>query len=181
MSQLFEEITLSSQRIHEGRIINLREDTVKMPSGREAKREIVEHKGAVCILPLLSDNRIMLVRQFRKPAESALLELPAGGLNQGEDPRECAERELKEECGLVAGKMTPLFSCYLAPGYSTELIHCFLAEGIEEGEAEPEEDENLQLEKYSLEELLPMIDDGRINDAKTIAALLALYRRRVRS
>jgi len=178
MNQQFEEVTLSTERIHEGRIINLREDTVRLPSGREAKREIVEHRGAVCILPVLNDGRIVMVRQYRKPAEAALLEIPAGGLEAGEEPQLCAARELKEECGLTAARLTPLFSFYLAPGYSTELIHCFLAEGMEAGEAEPDEDENLEIEEYSLEELLPMIDDGRIQDSKTVAALLALYRRR---
>ena len=173
------ENTVSSRRIHEGRIINLREDTVALPSGRTTQREIVEHRGAVCVTPVLSDGRIVMVRQFRKPAEAALLELPAGGLNPDEDPADCARRELVEECGLQGGVLTPLFTCYLAPGYSTELMYGFLGEGFAEGEPEPEEDENLEIETYSLEELLPMIDDGRIRDSKTICGLLALYRRRV--
>jgi len=175
------ENTISSQRIHEGRIINLREDTVALPSGRTAKREIVEHHGAICVVSVLADNRIVMVRQFRKPAEVALLEIPAGGLNPGEDPADCARRELIEECGLRGGQLTPLFTCYLAPGYSTELMHGFLGEGFEAGEATPEEDENLEIETYSLDEVLPMIDDGRICDAKTICGLLALYRRRANS
>lgn len=178
MSTQFEEVTLSTKRIHEGRIINLREDTVRLPSGREGRREIVEHNGAVCILPILDDGRVVLVRQYRKPAEETLLEIPAGGLAPDEEPLACAGRELKEECGFTSNKMTLLFSCFLAPGYSTELIHCFVAEELEGGDAEPEEDENLEIGEYSLEELLPMIDDGRIRDAKTIAGLLALYRRR---
>jgi ADP-ribose pyrophosphatase len=173
------EKTISSQRIHEGRIINLREDTVSLPSGRTAKREIVEHRGAVCVVPVLDDGRVVMVRQFRKPAEDALLELPAGGLNANEDPRSCAERELIEECGLQAGQLTSLFTCYLAPGYSTELMHGFLGEKLEEVNATPEEDENLEIEVYALEELLTMIDDGRIRDAKTICGLLALYRKRM--
>ncbi|HVF11027.1 MAG TPA: NUDIX hydrolase [Abditibacteriaceae bacterium] len=172
------ENTISSRRIHEGRIINLREDIVALPSGRTATREIVEHHGAVCVVPVVADGRIVMVRQFRKPAEAALLELPAGGLNAGEDPADCARRELVEECGLHGGQLIPLFTCYLAPGYSTELMHGFLGEGFAEGEAEPEDDENLEIEMYSLAELLPMIDDGRIRDAKTICGLLALYKRR---
>jgi ADP-ribose pyrophosphatase len=172
------ENTVSTRRIHEGRIINLREDTVELPSGRTAKREIVEHKGAVCILPVLDDGRVVTVRQFRKPAEAALLELPAGGLEKGEEPIDCARRELAEECGLHAQRVAPMFSMYLAPGYSTELIHCFLAEEMGETEAHPDEDENVEVEVYALDELLHMIDDGRIRDAKTVAALMALYRRR---
>jgi ADP-ribose pyrophosphatase len=173
------ENTVSTQRIHEGRIINLREDTVALPSGRIAKREIVEHNGAICVVPILADGRIVMVRQFRKPAEDALLEIPAGGLNPNEDPEDCARRELIEECGLHGGQLTPLFTCYLAPGYSTELMYGFLGEDFAEGEAEPEEDENLEIEMYELEEVLPMIDVVRIRDAKTICGLLALYKRRV--
>ncbi len=170
------EATLSTRRIHEGRIINLREDTVAMPSGREAKREIVEHKGAVCVVPVLDDGRLALVRQFRKPAEAMLLEIPAGGLEKGEAPVAAARRELIEECGLQAQKLTPMFSCFLAPGYSTEMIHCFLAENLTTTDTDPDEDEIVATQFYTLDELLLMIDDGQIRDAKTIAGLLALYR-----
>lgn len=172
------EPTLETRRIHEGRIINLREDTILLPSGRHAKREIVEHKGAVCIVPVLEDGRILLVRQFRKPTESALLELPAGGLEPQEDPQAAAIRELSEECGMKTPQMLPLFSCFLAPGYSTELIHVYLAEHLIPSAGTPDEDENLEVETHALDDLLPMIDDGRIRDSKTICGLLALYRRR---
>lgn len=171
------ENTTASRRIHEGRIINLREDTVTLPSGRSAKREIIEHKGAVCIVPVLPDGRIVMVRQYRKAAESALLEIPAGGLNAGEDPLACAERELMEECGL-RGKLTPLFTCYLAPGYSTELMYGYLGEDFQQHDPTPEEDENLEIEMHTLDALLPMIDDGRIRDSKTICGILALFRKR---
>jgi ADP-ribose pyrophosphatase len=113
-----------------------------------------------------------LVRQFRKPAEQTLLELPAGSLEKGEDPLDCAHRELLEECGLKAAQMTPLFQCYLAPGYSSEYMYGFLAQELEQVQAQPEEDEILELESYSLQELLPMITDGRIRDAKTICGVL---------
>lgn len=171
------EKTISVQRLHEGRIINLREDTVVMPSGKTAKREIVEHKGAVCVVPVKSDGKIIMVRQFRKPAEDALLELPAGGLETGEEPLQCAQRELMEECGLRAGTMTPLFECYLAPGYSTELMYGFLGENLSDDKAEPDEDENVEVEEYSLNELLQLLDNGQIRDAKTICGILAYYRK----
>jgi ADP-ribose pyrophosphatase len=174
----FYEKTLESRRIHEGRIINLREDTVELSNGSTSKREIVEHKGAVCVLPVLPDGRVIMVRQFRKPCEEALLEIPAGGLNAGEDPADCAKRELQEETNQDAGSITHLFSCFLAPGYSTELIHCYIAEDLIETQGTPDEDELLNVEIYTLEELLPMCDDGRIKDAKTLAAIGALYRRR---
>lgn len=171
------EKTVSTQRIHEGRIINLREDTVLLPSGRQAKREIVEHKGAVCVVPVLPDGRIVMVRQYRKPAEAALLEVPAGGLEPNESPEECARRELMEECSYQAGTMTPLYQAFLAPGYSTELMYAFVAENLTPGSLDPDEDENVEVEIYSLDELLPMIDDGRLADAKTLAAVLCWYRK----
>lgn len=172
------ENTLDTRRIHEGRIINLREDTVALPSGRTGKREIVEHRGAVCIVPVLPNGRIAMVRQFRKPAEEALLEVPAGGLEPGEAPIDCAGRELIEECGLRATRLTPLFECYLAPGYSTELMFGFLGEGLEETDTDPDEDENVEVEIYTVDELMKIMDDGGIRDSKTICGLLALYRRR---
>lgn len=172
------ETTISSQRIHEGRIINLREDTVALPSGRHGKREIVEHKGAVCIVPVLEDGRVVMVRQYRKPAEAVLLEIPAGSLEVGEDPLACADRELTEECNYKAGRLTPLFTCYLAPGYSTEIMHGYIGEDLRHLPGTPDEDENLEIQTYTIDELLPMIDDGRIRDSKTICGLLALYRRR---
>lgn len=170
------EPTISTRRLHEGRIINLREDIVHLPNGRDAKREIVEHKGAACLVPVLPDGRIMMVRQFRKPAEAALWELPAGGLEIGEDPQECARRELSEECNLQ-GDVTPLFECFLAPGYSTELMHGFLALHCTERVGTPDEDENLHIQAFSLDELLAMIDRNEIRDAKTLCGLLAYYRK----
>jgi ADP-ribose pyrophosphatase len=177
LREKFEEKVIASQRLHEGRIINLREDTVTLPSGRTGKREVVEHKGAVAILPVRENGKIVLVRQFRHATDEVLLELPAGGLNAGEDPRDCAPRELVEECGLRAGKWTLMFSCFLAPGYSSELIHIFLAEELQDVPAEPEEDENLDIGEYSLDELMQLIDEGKVRDAKTLAGLLAYYRR----
>lgn len=168
----FREITISSEKIYNGSVIDLRKDEVRLSNGHITQREIVEHHGAICVVPVGEDGKIMLVRQFRKPAEQALLELPAGTLEQGEDPIECAHRELVEECGLKTAKMTPLFQCYLAPGYSTEYMYGFLAQDLEKTEAQPEEDEILELETYSIQELLPMIKDGRIRDAKTICGIL---------
>jgi ADP-ribose pyrophosphatase len=174
--ELFEK-TIETRRIHEGRVINLREDTVELPNGRIGKREIIEHKGAVAIVPLLPDGRVIMVRQFRKPCEEALLEIPAGGLNKGEDPADCARRELSEETNHDSAKLTHLFSIFLAPGYSSELIHCYLAEELFTKDGTPDEDENLNVEIYPLSELLAMCDNGGIKDAKTVACLGAVYRR----
>lgn len=173
----FEEKTISTQRIHEGRILNVRVDTVTLPSGNTSKREIVEHHGAVCVVPVREDGKIVMVRQFRKPAEDLLLELPAGGLEKDEDAETCAARELTEECGLQPKKLTPLFTCYLAPGYSTEIMHGFLGEDLQETTGVPDEDENVSVEIYELDELIAMIEDGRICDAKTICGILAYARK----
>jgi ADP-ribose pyrophosphatase len=172
-----EEKTVSTVRIHEGRIINLREDTVTLPSGKKAKREIIEHKGAVCIVPISKEGKLIFVRQYRKPAEESLLEIPAGGLEIGEVPIDCAQRELMEECGLRAGSMMPLFECYLAPGYSTELMYGFLGENLTADAAEADEDEDVEVEEYTLDEALQLLDEGKIRDAKTICGLLAYYRK----
>lgn len=170
------EPTISTRRIHEGRVVKLREDVVRLPSGREAKREIIEHAGAVCVVAVEDDGRIVMVRQFRKPTETALLEIPAGGLEAGEAPEECARRELAEECNLQAQRWTPLFRAYLAPGYSSELMYGFLAQNLSEAHGEQDEDENVSVERYTLEELLAMIDDARLCDAKSLCGLLAWHR-----
>jgi ADP-ribose pyrophosphatase len=120
-----------------------------------------------------------MIRQWRTAAQELLWEIPAGGLEHGEDPVACAERELIEEIGYSAGKYTLLFTCLLAPGYSSEVIHCYLAEDLKNVGATPEEDESIELVIKPLEELLPLIDSGEIRDSKTIAALLSLYRRRM--
>jgi ADP-ribose pyrophosphatase len=168
----FREITTTSERIYEGRVINLRKDEVKLSNGHITQREIVEHRGAICVAPVAEDGKILLVRQYRKPAEQALLELPAGSLEIDEDPLVCAHRELGEECGLKAAQMTLMFQCYLAPGYSSEYMYGYVAHGLEKVSMQPEEDEILELESYSVQELLPMIADGRIRDAKTICGVL---------
>ncbi len=172
------EKTISSQRIYDGKVVRLRLDTIELPSGREAKREILEHSGAVCVLPVMPDGQIAMIRQWRTAAQETLWELVAGGLEAGEKPEECARRELIEEIGYQAGKLTPLFQCYLAPGYSSEMLWGFLGEDLELVGAEPEEDETIELVIKPLEELLPLIDSGEIRDSKTICGLLALHRQR---
>ena len=165
------EETTGSERLYEGRIINLRVDTVRLPSGRESKREVIEHKGAVCIVPVLDDGRVMLVRQFRKASEQSLLEVPAGGLEEGESPEECAARELMEECGFRPGKLVPIYEAFLAPGYSTEMMYAFLATELSPEKMQADDDESIELETFSLDELEAMIDSFQIRDAKTVAAI----------
>jgi ADP-ribose pyrophosphatase len=169
------ETVIGSEEIFEGRIVHLRVDRVRLADGREAKREIVGHRGAVCIVPVL-DGRILLVRQFRLAAGGVLLEIPAGTLNAGEAPDACAARELEEETGYRAGTLRPLFAAYLAPGYSTELIHAYLAEDLTPGTTHLDEDEQVELTPVPIAEIERSILAGEIRDAKTIAAILVALR-----
>lgn len=169
---------LESERIYDGKVVKLRVDTVEMPSGRATKREVLEHRGAVCILPVMADGQIAMIKQWRTAAQEILWEIPAGGLEENEAPEACAARELVEEIGYTAGKLTPLYQCYLAPGYSSEMMWAYLGEELQHVGAQPEEDETIELIIKPLEELLPLIDAGEIRDSKTICALLALHRLR---
>ena len=128
---MHQERTISSERVYEGKIIGVRVDTVELPSGRETKREIVEHSGATAIVAVDSEGDVLLVRQYRKPVEKALLEIPAGGIEAGEDPLDCARRELAEETGFAAGRWDKLGIFYTTPGFCTEEMHVFLATGLE--------------------------------------------------
>ncbi|MFM7320741.1 MAG: NUDIX hydrolase [Armatimonadota bacterium] len=165
------ESVVESHRIHEGRIVNLRVDTVVLPDGRTAQREIVEHSGAIAAVPVDNDGRVLLVRQFRLAAGRPLLEIPAGGMEEGEDPAECAVRECAEEIGRVPGRLTPLFSAWVAPGYATEIIHCFLAEDLVTERKDGDVDEFVEVVPATWTEIDQWIADGSIQDMKSIAAL----------
>lgn len=178
VEQLDDERMVTSRAVFEGRLLTLTVDEVELGDGRRATREVVHHPGAVAIAPLLGDGRMVLVRQYRHPAGRVLLEIPAGTLAPGETPEACAHRELIEETGYRAGKLEPLFACYLAPGYSTELIRIFVASVLQPAEQATDEDETVEVVTYPLDELRRMIRDGRIQDAKTICAILALAERR---
>src|SRR5262245_44718367 len=147
------ETVIDSQEIYSGKIVHLRVDTVRLPNGHESKREIVGHRGAVCVVPVQADGTILLVRQFRLAAGKVLLEIPAGTLEAGEDPADCAARELEEETGFKAGQMRFLFSAFLAPGYSTELIHAYLATDLTEGSIHFDAGENCETVAMTQEEI----------------------------
>lgn len=166
------ETTISSERIYDGRIINVRVDTVRMPSGRSATREIVEHSHAVCIIPVDDDGNVLLVRQYRKPAEESLLEAAAGGMEEGEVSDESVLRELQEEVGYTADNLVHLSSFWVAPGWATEFMHAYLATGLRPSKLEADDDENIEVVRLSLDEALGMIKTGEIKDGKTITALL---------
>lgn len=169
------ETTLESETIYDGRLIGLRKDKVQLPDGRTSVREVVVHPGAVAIVPLLDDGRVILVRQYRHAIGKILMEIPAGTLHPNETAEECALRELQEEIGYTAGQLEHLTSIYLAPGYSTELLHVFLARSLSPASREMDEDEFVEPVAIPLEEAISQICEGKIQDAKTAAALLLVW------
>ena len=168
-----EEKTLSSQLIYEGRAVRLRVDTVRMPSGRETTREIVEHGDCVAIIAIDDEDNVLLVNQFRKPVEKRLLEIPAGGIEPGEEPADCVRRELREETGFLPRRVERLGGFYSAPGYCTEYLHLYLATELVPSPLQAEDSESIRLVRVRLSEVPGLITSGSICDAKSIAGLLA--------
>ena len=166
------EKTLASQLIYEGRAVKLRVDTVQMPSGRETAREIVEHDDCVAIIAIDAENNVLLVNQFRKPIEKELLEIPAGGIDSGEDAVAAVRRELQEETGYLPGKVEKLGGFYSAPGYCTEYLYLYLATDLTPSQLYAEDTENIRLIRVPVSQIPELITSGRICDAKSIAGLL---------
>ena len=163
------EKTLSSEVLFEGRVVTLTKDVALLENGETSIREVVHHHGGACIVPYFEDGTICMVRQFRYAMQQELWELPAGKLEKGEDHRDAAIRELKEEPGAPAGRLEYLGEVFPTPGMYTEVFHMYFADQLDFGEACPDEDEFLSVEKVALTELEAMIADGRMNDAKTIS------------
>lgn len=171
MSDLTEKF-LDSEVVFKGNLLNVFSDHIKLPNGKKATREYIKHPGAVAVVPITEEGNIVLVKQYRYPVGKVLLEIPAGKLDKGEQPDECALRELEEETGYVAQKITKLASIYTTPGFTDEVIHLYVAENLLLAKPCPDEDEFLDVEVYTKEEVQEMINDGRINDAKSMLALL---------
>lgn len=163
--------TLSSRLIYSGRVFNLRVDRVQYPDGNTTSLDILEHGGAVVILPVDADNRLVMIRQYRHPTGRMLLEFPAGTLEKDEAPEICARRELREETGYAAENLERLGGIYLAPGYSTEYLHVFLATGLHEDPLPKDGDEWLDVEVLSYTELQECLQKGELEDAKSLAGL----------
>jgi ADP-ribose pyrophosphatase len=169
------EKVVSSEMVYKGRAVTLRRDIVELPTGRRASREIIEHPGAVAVVPLLDDGSgLVLVKQFRLATGGEMLEIPAGTLGRSEQPEDGAKRELEEETGYRAGKLEHLFDAFPTPGYSTELTHYYLATGLEKGEQKTDEDEIIKVEVLRVDEVMGLISSGGLRDAKSIAAIAYL-------
>ena len=164
--------TLKTEQVYRGRVLSITKDTVSLPSGRVTIREKVTHPGSVGILPVLENGDLIFVKQFRYVIGSDLLEIPAGTIEEGESPEECATRELLEETGYQAGRLDLLSSFYTSPGYSNEFMWLFKATDLRSGEAKPMADESIEIKVVSLGEALSLIKNGGIRDVKTICAIL---------
>lgn len=169
---MIEEKTISSDRIYTGKTISLRVDTVEVPNRGYQKREIVEHKGAVAIVALTSDNKVVLVKQYRKAIEKELWEIPAGKIEIGENPKECAIRELKEETGYSAENMKLIHKFYTSAGFSNQKVYIFLAENLIPGDTSFDEDEIIEVKELDINEVYKMIERNEIEDAKTSIGIL---------
>jgi ADP-ribose pyrophosphatase len=169
--------TLGSRRVYTGRVLNLDVDRVRFPDGSTGELEIIRHPGASAILPFLNDPKspdpqILLIKQYRYAAEDFLYEVPAGRLDPGESPLDCARRELLEETGCTAAQIEPLYTFYTTPGFIDERIHGFMATGLTRGESSREADEFMTLETVTLSRALELIQKGEIRDGKTTVLIL---------
>lgn len=162
---------VNSKYEFEGKLLRIRTDRVELRGGNVKQIEIVVHHGAVAIIPIDTEGNIWFVEQYRHPAGEILLEIPAGTLNPGEDPATCALRESREEIGMAPGELTPLGAGYMAPGYSTEFLHFFLARDLSPSMLDPDEDEELVIQKIHMQEAWKEMIEGKIRDVKTIAGL----------
>ncbi len=167
---------IGSRHVYAGRLFDLQVDELEFPNGVVAQREMIRHPGAVAMLPIDSEGRIMLVTQYRHSAGRRLLELPAGTLEPGEEPAAAVARELQEEIHRKPGNMESMGGFYVAPGYCDEYIHLFLCTDLEESVLAGDEDEDIEVETLDRSEALAAIDDGRISDAKSIIGLLKWMR-----
>ena len=163
---------LSSEMVYQGRVFGLRRDEVVEPSGVRATREVITHPGSVVVLPVLPDGRIVMIRQYRHATRQYLWELVAGRKEPEETPKEGAARELLEETGYRAKRFKVFLDVFPTPGFLEERMYLLLAEGLTAGEAEPEEDEKIEVRAYRVNELKKMIKSGRLRDAKSVAGIL---------
>ena len=163
---------LSSERAYTGRLFSIDLETLEMDGGVVAVRETLRHPGAVCMLPIDADGNILMVTQYRHAAGRRLLELPAGTLEAGEEPRAAVERELQEEVGMHPGKVQSIGGFYVAPGYTSEYIHLFVCTGLTPSKLDGDEDEDIEVERRTPAEARAAIEAGEICDAKSVIGVL---------
>ena len=166
------EETLSSETIYSGRVVKLRVDNVRLPGGRQTKREVVEHSDCVAIVAVDADDNVLLVRQFRKPVEKELLEIPAGCIEPGEEPVATVRREMREETGFMPRSIKRMGGFYSTPGFCTEYLHLYLATDLVPERLYASDTESIELVRVSLSQVAELINSGSICDAKSIAGLL---------
>ena len=166
------EVGLAEETVYDGKLFKVVKETVRLHDGRERPREIVVHPGAVALVAVDADGNLLLVRQYRRAANRVLLEIPAGTREPDESAEECARRELIEETGYRAGTVTRLGGFYSAPGFCTEFLDCFLLTDLTEETGAADEDENIELERLTIEEAISAIRRGEIQDAKTLCGLM---------
>ncbi|WP_339190908.1 ADP-ribose pyrophosphatase [Bacillus sp. FSL K6-1003] len=168
-----EEKTIAKEQIFSGKVIDLYVEDVELPNGKTSKREIVKHPGAVAVLAVTDEGKIIMVKQFRKPLERTVVEIPAGKLEKGEEPEYTALRELEEETGYTAKKLTKMTAFYTSPGFADEIVHVFLAEELSvlEEKRELDEDEFVEVMEVTLEDALKLVESREVYDAKTAYAI----------
>ncbi len=170
------EKTLDSRRVFDGRLLHLDVDTIALPNGQQAIREVVRHPGGVCVLPLHADGTVSVVRQLRYPYQEVVTELPAGKLEPGEDPFDAIRRELSEETGYTAGEWHEMGLFYPTPGYTDERLRLYFARDLKAGAVHPDDDEFIECHRVSLDTLLEQVMNGELKDGKTIALILKVKR-----
>ncbi len=172
---MVEEKTTSSRNIFRGRAFNVRVDTVINAVGETTTREIVEHSACIAAVPVDAGGDILMVKQYRKAVEKELLEIPAGGIDPGEDPDTAVKRELQEEIGFIPGKIERIFGFYSSPGFCTEYLYLYLATDLRPGRLYAEDTAGIQIVRIRPDQILPLINSGEICDSKSIAGLLYYY------
>ena len=171
---VFEEKVLSQEMIYEGKIINLRKDKVTVKNGTST-REVIEHNGGAVLAAITDEGKMVMIRQYRRPADKVMFEVPAGKIDPGEDPMVTAGRELKEETGYTAKDIRYLTRFYTSVGYSEEVLYLYLCRDLEPGETDFDENEALDIEEWDIQELHEMVMRGEIDDAKTLIAIEFAY------